>query len=841
MEHHINLPITGMHCENCAALITRHLKKMEGILSADVSIATEQAAVTFDADSVSEDAIVDKICSLGFDVVDADAESSARAEEFRRQKLQFTVGVIFTLPLFLLSMGRDFGVIGGWAHAAWVNGLMFALAAPVQFYVGWDYYVGGFKALRNRAANMDVLVAMGSSVAFLYSVAVALAVFAGVGELGTHVYFETAAVIITLIKLGKLLEARAKGQTSAALKKLLGLSPKTACLLKNGEEQHLPIAQVTIGDMLLVRPGESIPVDGLVREGESAVDESIFTGESLPVDKTAGSAVTAATINQSGLLTIEATRVGSETALARLIQLVQATQQSKAPIQRIADAVASVFVPVVIGIAFVTFLTWWLLVGEGFTPAMLRLVAVLVIACPCALGLATPTAVMVGTGIGAQRGILFRNTESLERAGKLSTVVFDKTGTLTRGELTLTDIIVGQGARLKSAPTEPEGVLLQFAASAERGSEHPIGKAIVGAAAERGIDTVAPSQFTAVAGHGIIAQLELPSNGASEPAGALSSNEKSEPVGALSKRANVSNEASEPADALSSNGASEPVGALSKRANGSNEASEPVGALSKRANVSNEAFEPVGALSKRANVIIGTPALLHQHGISTAGEPLQLEAERLQTEAKTVLWVAIDGKTEGLIAVADTLKPEAKEAVAELRRLGCKVTMMTGDNRVTAEAIAQAAGIDDVMAELLPEDKASAVKKRQTGTDGFVAMVGDGINDAPALAQAEVGMALGTGTDIAMETADLTLMHGELRAVPEAIRLSRVTMRTIRQNLFWAFFYNVLLIPLAAGAFYPLTYLPTMLRELHPMLAAFAMALSSVSVVLNSLRLQRRK
>ncbi len=812
MEHHINLPITGMHCENCAALITRHLKKMEGILSADVSIATEQAAVTFDADSVSEDAIVDKICSLGFDVVDADAEGSARAEEFRRQRLQFTVGVIFTLPLFLLSMGRDFGVIGGWAHAAWVNGLMFALAAPVQFYVGWDYYVGGFKALRNRAANMDVLVAMGSSMAFLYSVAVALAGFAGAGELGTHVYFETAAVIITLIKLGKLLEARAKGQTSAALKKLLGLSPKTACLLKNGEEQHLPIAQVTIGDMLLVRPGESIPVDGVVREGESAVDESIFTGESLPVDKTAGSAVTAATINQSGLLTIEATRVGSETALARLIQLVQATQQSKAPIQRIADAVASVFVPVVIGIAFVTFLTWWLLVGEGFTPAMLRLVAVLVIACPCALGLATPTAVMVGTGIGAQRGILFRNTESLERAGKLSTVVFDKTGTLTRGELTLTDIIVGEGARLQSAPTEPEGnqeqgVLLQFAASAERGSEHPIGKAIVGAAAERGIDTIAPSQFTAVAGHGIIAQLELPSNGASEPT-----------------------------DALSSNGASEPAGALS-----SNEEFEPVGALSKRANVNNEEFEPVGALSKRANVIIGTPALLHQHGISTVGEPLQLEAERLQTEAKTVLWVALDGKTEGLIAVADTLKPEAKEAVAELRRLGCKVTMMTGDNRVTAAAIAQAAGIDDVMAELLPEDKASAVKKRQTGTDGFVAMVGDGINDAPALAQADVGMALGTGTDIAMETADLTLMHGELRAVPEAMRLSRVTMRTIRQNLFWAFFYNVLLIPLAAGAFYPLTSLPTMLRELHPMLAAFAMALSSVSVVLNSLRLQRRK
>ena len=762
MEHHITLPVTGMHCENCATLITRNLKKMEGILSADVSIATEQAAVTFNADSVSEDAIVDKIRALGFDVVDADAESTARAEEFHRQKLQFTVGVVFTLPLFLLSMGRDFGVIGGWAHAAWVNGLMFALAAPVQFYVGWDYYVGGFKALRNRAANMDVLVAMGSSVAFLYSVAVAL-----VGDaLGTHVYFETAAVIITLIKLGKLLEARAKGQTSAALKKLLGLSPKTACLLKNGEEEHIPIAQVTIGDLLRVRPGESMPVDGIVRTGESAVDESIFTGESLPVDKTAGSEVTAATINQSGLLTIEATRVGSETALARLIQLVQATQQSKAPIQRIADAVASVFVPVVIGIAFVTFLAWWLWVGEGFTPAMLRLVAVLVIACPCALGLATPTAVMVGTGIGAQRGILFRNTESLERAGKLATVVLDKTGTLTRGELTLTDIILREGARVASAPNS----LLRLAASAERGSEHPIGKAIVRAAAESGIDTVAPTQFTAVAGHGIIASVDT---------------------------------------TPTSSG---------------------------------------GALCKRADVIIGTPALLHQHGISaedTVGESslsrCSEDAKRLQAEAKTVLWVAINGKIEGIIAVADTLKPDAKDAVAELRRLGCKVTMMTGDNRATAAAIAQAAGIDDVMAELLPEDKTSALQKKQTETDGLVAMVGDGINDAPALAQADVGMALGTGTDIAMETADLTLMHGELRAIPEAIRLSRATMRTIRQNLFWAFFYNVLLIPLAAGVFYPLTFLPMMLRELHPMLAAFAMALSSVSVVLNSLRLQWRK
>ena len=420
MEHQINLPITGMHCENCASTITRHLKKMDGILAAEVSLATEYAAVTFNTSTLSEETIVDKIRDLGFDVVDADEEEEARAEELRRQKLQFTVGVIFTLPLFLLSMGRDFGIVGNWAHAHWVNWLMFGFALPVQGYVAWDYYVGGIKALRNRSANMDVLVAMGSSVAFLYSLVVAIALTSGEGtRFGAHVYFETAAVIITLIKLGKLLEARAKGEISAALKKLPQLSPKTACRLENGEEQHIPIEQVGVGDVLVVRPGESIPVDGVVRSGKSAVDESIFTGESLPVDKTPDDPVTAATMNQSGMLTIEATRVGAETSLARLVQLVHTTQQSKPPIQRAADAVTNVFVPVVTGIAIVAFLVWWFFLGEGFTPAMLRLVAILVTACPCALGLATPTAVMMGTGIGAQRGILFRNGEALEQAGDL--------------------------------------------------------------------------------------------------------------------------------------------------------------------------------------------------------------------------------------------------------------------------------------------------------------------------------------------------------------------------------------------------------------------------------------
>ena len=739
MEQQINLPITGMHCENCTSTITRHLKKMDGVLAAEVSLATEYASVTFDTSTLSEEAIVDKIRDLGFDVVGEDEEDEARAEESRRQKMQFTVGVIFTLPLFLLSMGRDMNLLGEWASAHWVNWLMFGLALPVQGYVAWDYYIGGFKALRNRSANMDVLVAMGTSVAFFYSLVVTIALTAGGGErFGAHVYFETAAVIVTLIKLGKLLEARAKGQINAALKKLPKLFPETACRLENGEEQYVPIEQVGVGDVLLVRPGESIPVDGVVRSGTSAIDESVFTGESVPADKGPGDAVTAATMNQSGMLTMEATHIGAETALARLVQLVQTTQQSKPPIQRAADAVTNVFVPIVTAIAVVTFLVWWFLIGAGFTPAMLRLVAILVTACPCALGLATPTAVMMGTGIGAQRGILFRNGEALERAGDLTTIVLDKTGTLTEGKLTLTDILTDKD----------ELELLQLSAAGERGSEHPIGKAVVQAAKERGLDIATPTAFEAVTGHGITAQ--------------------------------------------------------------------------------------VG----ESSVVIGNLSLIQQQDIPT--KRFEEEAERLQTEAKTVLWVAADGHVVGLLAVADTLKPEAQAAVTELYELGCTVTMMTGDNRVTADTIAKAARISDVMAELKPEDKAAAVKKLQAQNGGLVAMVGDGINDTPALAQADIGISLGTGTDIARETAHVTLMHSDLRGLPDAIRLSRSTMRTIKQNLFWAFFYNVLLIPIAAGALYPLSFVPTMFRELHPMLAAFAMAFSSVSVVLNSLRLQWR-
>ncbi len=740
MEHHISLPITGMHCENCASTITRHLKKMDGILAAEVSLATEYAAVTFDGSTLDEETIVEKIRDLGFNVVDEDEEDAVRAEEFRHQKRQFTFGIIFTLPLFLLSMGRDMNLLGAWAAADWVNWLMFGMALPVQGYVAWDYYIGSIKALRNRSANMDVLVAMGTSVAFFYSLVVTIALETGAGaRFGAHVYFETAAVIITLIKLGKLLEAHAKGKINAALKKLPQLFPTMACRLQNGEEQHIPIEQVGVRDVLLVRPGESIPVDGVVRSGKSAIDESVFTGESLPVDKGPGDLVTAATMNHSGMLTIEATHIGSETALARLIHLVQTTQQSKPPIQRAADAVTNVFVPIVTGIALVTFLVWWFLVGAGFTPAMLRLVAILVTACPCALGLATPTAVMMGTGIGAARGILFRNGEALERAGDLTTIVLDKTGTLTEGKLALTNIFTDKG----------ELGLLQLSAAAERGSEHPIGKAIVRAAVERCLDIETPSRFEAVTGHGIIAR--------------------------------------------------------------------------------------VGDSS----VVIGNLPLIQQHAIPT--QAFEAEAERLQAEAKTVLWVAVDGRIEGLLAVADTLRPEAQATITDLRRLGCEVVMMTGDNRSTADAIAAEAGIREVMAELRPEDKASAIKTLQAENKSLVAMVGDGINDTPALAQADIGISLGTGTDIARETAHVTLMHSDLRGLPDAIRLSRATMRTIKQNLFWAFFYNVLLIPIAAGALYPLSFVPGMFRELHPMLAAFAMAFSSVSVVLNSLRLQWRK
>ena len=761
----VELPITGMTCANCAATIERTLQsRTAGVVSAAVNFASERAVVEYIPGAVSRVELIKAIEAAGYGVVEAvadeleDAEEEARKAEIREQTRKFWTGVLFSVPLFALSMARDFQLLGAWAHRPWINWLLLALATPVQFYVGWDYYVGSWKALRNRTANMDVLIAMGTSAAFFYSLPVTVALTLGITSLGEYTYFETAAVIITLIKLGKLLEARAKGQASAAIKKLMGLRPKTARVIRDGVAIDVPIESVVVGDLVMVRPGERIPVDGVVVEGRSAVDESMLTGESLPLDKGPGDEVVGATINKQGVLKFEASRVGAETTLAQIIRLVQEAQGSKAPIQRLADQVSAYFVPAVIVIATVTLFVWWFWVGAGFTPAMIRLVAVLVIACPCALGLATPTAIMVGTGKGAEHGILFKNSEALERAHSLKVIVLDKTGTVTVGEPAVTDVVarvpeqalagteIGAHAAAGS-DAAGEGWVLSLAASAEWGSEHPLGEAIVREAKARGLSLVEPEGFEAVAGRGIVARVE------------------------------------------------------------------------------------------GHDVVLGSLRLMGEREIRLNG--LEKEAERLQTEAKTAMWVAFDGEAVGVVAVADTIKEGSQEAVARMHELGLRVALLTGDNRPTAEAIAREVGIDRVLAEVLPGDKAEEVKRLQADGAGLVAMVGDGINDAPALAQADVGIAIGTGADVAMEAADVTLMRGDLRAVTQAIELSKATMRIIKQNLFWAFFYNVSLIPLAAGVLYPLHFLPVMLRALHPVLAAFAMAFSSVSVVTNSLRLHR--
>ena len=749
----LELPLLGMTCANCAHTIERRLNKTEGVLEATVNYANERATIRYAAGATTRADLVAAVRKAGYDVVSPvagatadsdtvqDAEAAAREAEVHHQTRRFVVGLIFSLPLFLLSMARDFGLLGPWVHATWVNWLFFALATPVQFYVGWDYYVGGYKSLRNGSANMDVLVAMGSSVAYFYSVAVLIAKTLGSNGLGDHVYFETSAVIITLIVLGKLLEARAKGRTSEAIKKLIGLQPKTARVERGGVERDIPLAEVVVNDVVVVRPGEKIPVDGVVLGGRSTVDESMITGESLPVGKQVGDEVIGATINKQGLLKFEATKVGKETALAQIIKLVEQAQGSRAPIQRIVDQVSAYFVPAVIGLAVLVFVIW-LLSGAGFVPALLRLVAVLVIACPCAMGLATPTSIMVGVGKGAENGVLFKNSAALEQAERLTAVVLDKTGTITRGEPTVTDLVTSNQSAVNSEE------LLRLAASAERGSEHPLGEAIVQSAQAKGLALATPSTFEAIAGHGIAADVD------------------------------------------------------------------------------------------GHHVLLGNLRLMERENVHLNG--LTPKAEQLQNEAKTAMWLAVDGQASALIAVADTIKDGSKEAVQAMKNLGLTVVMMTGDNSATAEAIAQEVGIERVLAEVLPGDKASYVAQLQE--EGYqVAMVGDGINDAPALAQADVGLAIGTGTDVAMETADVTLMRGDLRSVPQAIKLSKATMRNIKQNLGWAFGYNLALIPIAAGILAPFAWAPDFLRQLHPILAAGAMAFSSISVVSNALRLKGLK
>ncbi len=736
-----DLPVTGMSCANCAANIERTLnKKVPGIVNARVNFASERLNVEYLSPAAGLDTIVEAVKKIGFDVIVADGsedeenvEEIAREAEIKDQTRKFIVGASFALPLFLMSMSRDFGLIGHWSHAAWVNWFFFALATPVQFYTGMDYYVGAYMNLKNKSANMDVLIALGSSVAYFYSLAILV-----LPALGGHVYFETSAVIITLIKFGKLLEARTKGKTGGAIKKLIGLVPKTASILKNGQEKEIPISKVQTGDIIIIRPGERIPVDGIIIEGASAVDESMLSGEPIPVDKKKDDSVTGGTVNGEGLLKFKATRVGKDTALAQIIRLVQEAQGSKAPIQALADRVAAVFVPAVICIALITFGIWWGVTGE-FVPSMIRMVAVLVIACPCALGLATPTAIMAGTGKGAESGILFKRSQALEHAAKLNTIVMDKTGTITQGKPTVVDWIPLNGSGL-----EPEE-FLSLCASLEKGSEHPIGKAIVNFAMnDKKINLDDPENFKAHSGFG------------------------------------------------------------------------------------------VEGLLKGKVLRLGKPLWFENNpGVPDETQKMILE---LQNKGRTVMVLADEKKLLGIISVSDVLKPESAQAIKSLQDENLKVVMITGDNLQTAKAIGKEVQLDEVKAEVRPEEKSHEVKLFQKG-ESMVGMVGDGINDAPALAQADIGFAIGTGTDIAIETGDVILSSGRLTGIPKAIKISRKTVATIKQNLFFAFVYNIILIPLAAGVLAPFDSFPQMLRQLHPILAALAMAASSISVVTNSLRL----
>jgi Cu+-exporting ATPase len=737
----IELAIGGMTCTNCAMNIERTLnKKVPGVLGASVNFASEKAAVSYLPGLASVEALIAAVEKAGYKAIapqetgtGPDAEQSARQEEIRSQKRKFGVGVALSIPLFVLSMSRDFSLLGAWSHAGWVSWLFWALATPVQFYTGADFYAGAYRSLRNGTANMDVLVALGSSVAYFYSLIVLLLAIRG------HVYFETSAVIITLIKLGKMLESVNKGRTGAAIRKLMDLSPKTAIVIRGGQEVEIPLALVQKGDIVVVRPGSSVPVDGVITEGESSVDEAMLTGEPLPVDKTVGDAVTGGTLNQFGRITFEARRVGKETALAQIIRLVQEAQGSKAPIQALADKVAAIFVPTVIAIAFITLAAWWAITGDG-VEALIRMVAVLVIACPCALGLATPTAIMAGTGKGAQMGILFKSSEALQTAASLKTVVLDKTGTLTEGKPVVTDVMTDEKGSLR-----PDDIL-QAAASVEQGSEHPLGRSIVRKAEEKNLSLWKAEKFKAHGGAGVQAEYE-------------------------------------------------------------------------------------GDTWR-----VGKPGWFNQLGMSIGH--LIGSVTTLQKEGKTAMAVFKNQQPMGIIAVADRLKSDAAQAVSELTSQGLEVVMVTGDNRQAAIAIADQVGIRQVLADVRPEDKASKVKALQ-GEGKTVAMVGDGINDAPALAQADVGIAIGSGTDVAIETAGVILSRESLRGVPAAIGISRETMRTIRQNLFWAFAYNIVLIPLAAGVLSPFEHLPLLLRQLHPILAALAMSVSSVTVVSNSLRLAK--
>jgi Cu+-exporting ATPase len=735
------IPISGISCASCVATIEKALRQSPGVVSATVNFATNAASVEYAPAAVALADLRRVIREAGYEPLEvnegsalADHEKAARELEIRTLRRKLATGIVLTVPIILGSMHHWFPWSPPLLQSFWT---LLALATPVQFWVGRQFYRGAWAALRHKTSDMNTLIAVGTSAAYFYSLAMTLVPgFFQARGIAPAVYFETAAVITTLILLGRLLEAIAKGRTSEAIKRLMGLRAKTARVVREGSEVDIPVEDVRMGDLVVVRPGEKIPVDGIVRKGASAVDESMLTGESLPVEKRPGELVAGATLNKTGTFRFEATKVGKDMVLAQIIRLVEEAQGSKAPIQRLADYVASIFVPTVIGIAILTFLVW-LVAGPSpaFLFAMLNFVAVLIIACPCALGLATPTAIMVGTGKGAELGVLIRSGESLETAHKVRTIVFDKTGTLTKGEPEVTDIVSFE------ARDEGKKDLLRFAASLERGSEHPLGDAIVKRAKSEGLHLFEVHDFEAVPGLGV------------------------------------------------------------------------------RGRVDGQA------------VLLGNAKFLAESGVEL--QDLAPAAEGLAAQGKTPMFVAVNGAAVGVIAVADTLKERSAEAVQALRHLGLELVMITGDNRRTAAAIAKQVGIDRVLPEVLPSQKADEVRKLQA-EGKVVAMVGDGINDAPALAQADVGIAIGTGTDVAMEASDITLIRGDLMGVVTAIELSKRTIRTIRQNLFWAFVYNVLGIPIAAGILYPFFGI-----LLDPMVGSAAMALSSVSVVSNSLRLRR--
>jgi Cu+-exporting ATPase len=739
-------PVGGMTCASCVARVEEALSSVPGVISANVNLASEKATVEYTEGTNIADlrqAVEEAGYTLGQEAETLEDVTIAAQRELRGVRNRFIFAAIFAASIMVLMWVPSFF---GKPYLLWV------LATPVQFWAGWRFYRGAWGALRHKTADMNTLVAVGTSAAYFYSVVAVL--FPGLfisAEVELGLYFDTSAMIIALILLGRFLETRARGQTSEAIKKLIRLNPETAMVIRDGEEREISVEDVLVGDLILVRPGERVPVDGIIREGYSSIDESMITGESIPVEKKAGDEVIGASINKTGSFKFEATRVGKDTTLAQIIRLVEEAQGSKAPIQRLADVIASYFVPVVIGIAIITFIVWYF---AGPSPsliyALLSFVAVLIIACPCAMGLATPTAIIVGTGKGAEHGILIKSAETLERSHKIRAVLLDKTGTLTQGEPRITDII--------ALPPTSEEEVLRLAASAEHGSEHPLGEAIVKAALEKTLSISPASDFNAIPGRGIEASV-------------------------------------------------------------------------------------VGK-----KLLLGNLSLMSEKGLPLDG--LGEEAERLRAEGKTVMFLGIDSHIAGIIALADTLKPDAKAAVAALHNMGIEVIMLTGDNQLTAKAIAREAGIDRVLAEVLPEHKAEEVKKLQY--EGYVvAMVGDGINDAPALAQANVGIAIGTGTDVAVETGDITLISGDLGGIVTAISLSKRTMRAIKQNLFWAFAYNTALIPVAAGVLYLAfgnTGVPSGLHFilgdygfLNPILAAFAMAASSITVVSNSLRLKKFK